>query len=51
MLAYGVATNALHECYHMGESTTMESLKKFLEVGQQVFEPSYLWQPIQVDLE
>jgi hypothetical protein len=29
----------------------MESLKQFLKVGQQVFEPSYLWQPIQVDLE
>jgi hypothetical protein len=51
MLAHGVATNALHECYHMGENTTMESLKQFLKVGQQVFEPSYLWQPIQVDLE
>jgi hypothetical protein len=51
MLAYGVATNAQHEHYHMGKGTTMESLKQFLKVGQQVFKLVYLWQPIRVDLE
>ncbi|XP_042962700.1 uncharacterized protein LOC122296975 [Carya illinoinensis] len=45
MLAYGVTGDFMDEYIHIGESTTMESLKKFSETIVSVFSDEYLRSP------
>jgi hypothetical protein len=47
----GIATNEIYENYHLGENTTMESLKIFLQTIRELFEQVCLKQPTQEDLE
>jgi len=51
MLAYGLVANATNEYYKIAESTTMESMKQFCMVIQEVFKSTYIRQPIKVDIE
>lgn len=50
MLVYNVVAYALDEHYHLGESTTMEALKCFVQTKIACFQSKYLKQPTQVDL-
>ncbi|XP_057739715.1 uncharacterized protein LOC130956733 [Arachis stenosperma] len=45
MLAYGIAADAAYDYVHIGESTTIECLKKFVEGVISVFEDEYLRKP------
>ncbi|KAM0059439.1 putative harbinger transposase-derived protein [Helianthus debilis subsp. tardiflorus] len=45
MLAYGVTTNFMDEYIDIGESTAMESLKKFCETIVSIFSAEYLRSP------
>jgi len=51
MLAYGVAADATDEYCRIGESTAMESMKRFVKAVRVVFESQYLRQPIKQDLQ
>jgi len=44
-LAYGVAADAIDEYIKIGESTTIESLKRFCRVVVEVFVECYLRSP------
>ncbi|XP_072087054.1 uncharacterized protein [Arachis hypogaea] len=50
MLAYGVAADAVDDYVRIGESTTIECLKKFVEGVISVFEDEYLRKPNQNDI-
>ncbi|XP_040990936.1 uncharacterized protein LOC121238161 [Juglans microcarpa x Juglans regia] len=45
MLSYGVTKDFIDEYIHIGESTTMESLKIFCKTIVTVFSDEYLWSP------
>ncbi|XP_025625147.1 uncharacterized protein [Arachis hypogaea] len=45
MLAYGIAADAAYDYVHIGESSTIECLKKFVEGVISVFEDEYLRKP------
>ncbi|KAL6573084.1 hypothetical protein OROHE_002560 [Orobanche hederae] len=45
MLAYGTTTNYVDEYNRIGESTTIESLKRFVKAVVEVFGPEYLRRP------
>ncbi|KAK4840199.1 hypothetical protein QYF36_002217 [Acer negundo] len=45
MLAYGVADDAVDEYVRIGESTTIESLKKFVRAVIEIFSDEYLRSP------
>ena len=45
MLAYGVAADVVDDYVRIGESTTIECLKKFVEGVISVFEDEYLRRP------
>jgi hypothetical protein len=51
MLEYGIIADAIYENYHLGENTTMESLKRFLQTIRELFQHVCLKQPTQEDLE
>jgi hypothetical protein len=51
MLEYGLVADATNEYYRIVESTTMESMKQFCIVIQDVFKSIYICQPIKVDIE
>jgi hypothetical protein len=50
MLAYGCSADSLDEDVRMGESTILESLKKFVRAIVAVFGPSYLRRPTEADI-
>ncbi|XP_072087338.1 uncharacterized protein [Arachis hypogaea] len=50
MLAYGVAADAVDDYVHIGESTTIECLKKFVECVISSFEDEYLRKPNPYDV-
>ncbi|KAL6552360.1 hypothetical protein OROHE_007724 [Orobanche hederae] len=45
MLAYGTAADSVDEYIRIGESTTIESLKRFVKAVVEVFGPEYLRRP------
>ena len=45
MLAYGVPADALGKYIHIGESTALEALRKFVVAVVEVFEPEYMRRP------
>ena len=45
MLAYGVAADYVDEYVRIGESTAIESLKKFVNAVVQIFSDEYLTSP------
>lgn len=49
MLAYGVAADAMDDYIRIGESTALESLRKFVTAVVQVFGPEYLRLPNEHD--
>jgi hypothetical protein len=49
MITYGVAADATDEYVHIGESTVIESLKKFVKAIIKVFEDEYLRAPNEMD--
>jgi hypothetical protein len=49
MLAYGVVADAMDDYIHIGESTALESLRKFVKAVVQVFEHEYLRLPNEDD--
>jgi hypothetical protein len=51
MLAYGLVANATNEYYRIAKSTTVESMKQFCIVNQEVFKSTYIHQPIKLDIE
>ncbi|XP_072087360.1 uncharacterized protein [Arachis hypogaea] len=51
MLAYGVAADAVDDYVRIGESTTIECLKKFVEGVISVFEDEYLRKPNPNDVQ
>ena len=48
-VAYGVAADAMDDYIRIGESTALESLRKFVTVVVQVFGPKYLRLPNEHD--
>lgn len=50
MLTYGVPADATDEYVHIGESTTLESLRRFLAVVIEIFGEEYLRHPNEVDI-
>lgn len=50
MLAYGVAADATVEYYRIGESTTMESMKRFCRSVRACFQCVYLRKPTSCDI-
>ncbi|XP_057720095.1 uncharacterized protein LOC130934554 [Arachis stenosperma] len=51
MLAYGVGADAVDDYVRIGESTTIECLKKFVECVISVFEDEYLRKPKPNDVQ
>ncbi|XP_057755371.1 uncharacterized protein LOC130974513 [Arachis stenosperma] len=51
MLAYGVGVDAVDDYVHIGESTTIECLEKFIECVISVFEDEYLRKPKPNDVQ
>ncbi|XP_020398640.1 uncharacterized protein [Zea mays] len=51
MLTYGVAADATDEYVRIGESTTLESLRRFVKVVIEVFGDEYLRSPNEKDIE
>ena len=51
MLAYGVTADTTDEYCHIGESTAMESMKRFCQAVRAEFGPHYLRQPTRADFE
>ena len=51
MLTYGVAADATDEYVRIGESTTFESLRKFVKAVIEVFGNEYLRSPNEKDIE
>lgn len=49
MLAYGVPADALDEYIRIGESTTLEALRKFVAAVVEVFGPEYMRKPNEQD--
>ena len=45
MLAYGVPADALGKYIHIGESTALEALRKFVVAVVEVFGPEYMRRP------
>ena len=50
MLAYGVTADFMDEYVRMGESTVMESLKKFVKAVVSIFSDEYLRSPNNEDI-
>ena len=50
MLTYGVATNFMNEYVWIGESTAIESLKKFVKAVVDIFSKEYLRSPNNEDI-
>ena len=50
MLAYGVATDFMDEYVRIGESTAIESLKKFVKAVVDIFSSEYLRSPNNKDI-
>ena len=50
MLAYGVMANFMDEYVQIGETTAMESLKKFVAVVVDIFPEEYLRSPNNEDI-
>ena len=50
MLAYGVPTDATNEYVKIGESTVIESLKKFCRTVMEIFSQQYLRRPNSTDI-
>src|SRR5262249_16986531 len=50
MLAYGVSADSVYDYVRIGESTAIESLKKFVEAIVAVFGNEYLRSPINTNL-
>ncbi|KAK3183435.1 hypothetical protein Dsin_030721 [Dipteronia sinensis] len=50
MLAYGVAADAVDEYVRIGESTAIESLKKFVRAVIEIFSDEYLRSPSSNDI-
>ncbi|XP_055961572.1 uncharacterized protein LOC126678954 [Mercurialis annua] len=51
MLAYGVAADYVDEYVRIGESTAIESLKKFVEAIISIFSEKYMRSPTKVDTD
>lgn len=51
MLAYGVAADATDEYCRLGESSSQEGLKRFVNVVRKCFKSEFLRQPSRVDVE
>ncbi|XP_073138446.1 uncharacterized protein [Henckelia pumila] len=51
ILAYGAATDSADEYTKIGESTTIESLKRFCRAMVEVFGDWYFWSPDAEDIE
>ncbi|XP_050212628.1 uncharacterized protein LOC126664324 [Mercurialis annua] len=51
MLAYGVAADYIDEYVRIGESTAIESLKKFVEAIVSIFSEKYMRSPTKVDTD
>lgn len=45
MLAYGVPADVAEEYIKIGESTTIESIKRFCRAIVEIFSEQYLWSP------
>jgi hypothetical protein len=50
MLAYEILTNAMDKYCQLEESTTIESMKRFVIVVRACFESVYLWKPSRDDV-
>jgi len=50
MLTYGVSVDATDEYIHIGESTALESLRRFVAVVVEIFEAEYLRYPTEADV-
>jgi hypothetical protein len=50
-LVYDAAVDAIDEYCLLGESTVLESMKRFVGAVCGCFEAKYLWSPILVNLE
>jgi hypothetical protein len=51
MFAYGQATHACDEYCKIGKNTSHECFKHFVRVIREVFEPKFLRQPTQTNLD
>ena len=49
MLSYGVATDDIDDYVHIGESTTIECLWRFISVVIEIFVDEYLREPNEDD--
>jgi hypothetical protein len=49
MLTYGVPADAMNEYVRIGESTTIESLRRFVAAVVDLFEEEYLRYPNEAD--
>ena len=50
MLAYGMSANSLDEYVRIGETTTIECVKRFCQGVVEIFEPEYLKSPNAADI-
>jgi len=50
MLTYGVSADAMDEYVRIGESTAIESLRRFVAAVVQIFEADYLRHPNEADI-
>ena len=50
MLAYGIPADATDEYVKIGESTTIESMKRFCQAIVEIFTEQYLRSPNAVDI-
>ena len=50
ILAYGVTIDFMDEYVQIGESTAIESLKKFVKAVVDIFSKEYLWSPNNEDV-
>ena len=50
MLAYGMSTDSLEEYVRIGESTTIECVKRFCQGVVEIFRPEYLRRPNAADI-
>ena len=49
MLAYDAPADSLDECLRLGESTIIESMRRFVRAIVEVFGDEYLWAPNEED--
>jgi hypothetical protein len=49
MLAYGTLADALDEYIRIGESTALESLRRFVVAFVEIFGPEYMREPNEQD--